>query len=283
MATATIEECFEISATKKRELSNTSIEDDNAKKLKEGSLNSTLDTNDKSEEVFTNDSGSEEHEKSLFDTVKEMQRQILTLINTTNEVKERQIKGESHLNELTKSLKHFSEKIDDYEKERKEKDEIIKTMQGRIDTLSGKIDSLTMHLDNQCQYSRRNCLLIHGLKESNSENTDNLAIKNLNEHIGTSLTSADIDRSHRLGKKKEPGTKPRPIIVKFLRYNDRSKVFKNKKRLKGTRISITESLTGTRMRFLTETRDEYGFQDVWTVDGRILYKDAKGCVSVYYG
>ena len=125
-----------------------------------------------------------------------------------NEVKERQIKGESHLNELTKSLKHFSEKIDNYEKERKEKDEIIKTMQGRIDTLSGKIDSLKIHLDDQCQYSRRNCLIIHGLKESNSEKTDDLAIKNLKEHIGTSLTSADIDRSHRLGKKKELGTKP---------------------------------------------------------------------------
>ena len=215
-----------------------------------------------------------------------MQRQILTLINTTNKVKERQIKGESHLNELTKTLKHFSEKIDDYEKERKErkeKDEIIKTMQGRIDTLSGKIDSLTMHLDNQCQYSRHNSLLIHGLKESISGNTDDLAIKNLNEHIGTSLTSADIDRSHRLGKKKESGTKPRPITVKFLRYNDRRKVFKNKKRLKGTRISITESLTETRMRFLTEARDKHGFQNIWTVDGHILYKDAKGCVSLYYG
>ena len=57
MATSTIEECFEKSGTKKRELSNTAIEDHNAKKLKEVSLNSTLDTNDKSEEVFRNDSG----------------------------------------------------------------------------------------------------------------------------------------------------------------------------------------------------------------------------------
>ena len=37
------------------------------------------------------------------------------------------------------------------------------------------------------------------------------------------------------------------------------------------------------MRFLTEARDEHGFQNAWTVDGRILYKDAKGCVSIYYG
>ena len=283
MATPTIDEYFEKSTTKKRELSNTSIEGDNAKKLKEGSLNSTLDTSEKSEEVFPKDAGLEEGEKSLFDTVKDIQRQILTIINTTNEVKERQIKGESHLNELTTSLKNFSAKIDDYEKERKEKDQIIKTMQGRIDTLSGKIDSLTLQLDDQCQYSRRNCLLIHGLKESNGENTDNIAIKNLNEHIGTNLTSADIDRSHRLGKKKEPGSKPRPIIVKFLRYNDRRKVFTNKKKLKGTRISITESLTVTRMKYLTEARDEHGFANVWTVDGRILYKDATGNVDVYFG
>ena len=81
-------------------------------------------------------------------------------------------------------------------------------MQGRIDALSGKIDSLTMHLDNQCQYSRCNCLLIHGLKESNSENTDGLAIKNLNEHIGTSLTS-------KRKKKKEPGSNHDQSLLSF--------------------------------------------------------------------
>ena len=39
--------------------------------------------------------------------------------------------------------------------------------------------------------------------------------------------------------------KPRPIIIKFLRYNVRAKNFKNKRKLKGKRISVTESLIKT--------------------------------------
>ena len=251
--------------------------------MKEGSLNSTLDSSDKPEDVFGEDSDNKEGDKSLLETVKEIQKQILSLINTTNEVKERQIKGESHLDKLNESLNFLSGKIDDYEKERKEKNELIKTMEGRIDTLSGKIDSLNLRLDEQCQYSRRNCLLLHGIKETNKENTDEIAINTLNENIGTNLAATDIDRSHRLGKKKDPGSKPRPIIIKFLRYNDRRKVFKDKKKLKGTRISITESLTETRMKYLTEAREEHGFANVWTSDGRILYKDITGNINVYFG
>ena len=39
--------------------------------------------------------------------------------------------------------------------------------------------------------------------------------------------------------------KPRPIIIKFLRYNVRAKNFKNKRKLKGKRIIVTESLIKT--------------------------------------
>ena len=41
--------------------------------------------------------------------------------------------------------------------------------------------------------------------------------------------------------------KQRPIIVTFARYNDLNKIFRNKKKLKGKKISITESLTANRM------------------------------------
>ena len=61
--------------------------------------------------------------------------------------------------------------------------------------------------------------------------------------------------------------------------------FQSKKRLKDKNISITESLTKLRMCKLRAARDEYGFRDVWTVDGKILYKvddtpDSKP--AVYY-
>ena len=59
------------------------------------------------------------------------------------------------------------------------------------------------------------------------------------------ITHLDIDRSHRLGNLDK--WKPRPIIIKFFRYNVRARIFKNKRKLKGKRTSVTESLTKTRM------------------------------------
>ena len=56
-----------------------------------------------------------------------------------------------------------------------------------------------------------------------------------------------------------------------------------KKRLKGKEISITESLTKTRMAKLNEARDVFGFTNVWTSDGRILYKqDGEERTKIYY-
>ena len=87
------------------------------------------------------------------------------------------------------------------------------------------------------------------------------------------ITHIDIDRSHRLGNRKLDKSKPRPIIIKFSRYNLRTRIFKNKRKLKGKRISVTESLTKTRMEKLQKGRKEQSFRNVWSNDGKILYID----------
>ena len=49
------------------------------------------------------------------------------------------------------------------------------------------------------------------------------------------IKTEDIDRSHRLGKSKSSiNDKPCPIIVKFVRYSTRNRIYINKKKLKGT-------------------------------------------------
>ena len=56
-----------------------------------------------------------------------------------------------------------------------------------------------------------------------------------------------IDRSQRLGNPKKSITaKPRPIIVKYVTYNTRNIIYRNKKVVKGKGISVTESLTAKR-------------------------------------
>ena len=64
----------------------------------------------------------------------------------------------------------------------------------------GKLESL---VDRQEQYSRRNCLLVHGIEETNDENTDDLVLKSIYEKLDVYITENEIDRSHRIGRKKD--------------------------------------------------------------------------------
>ena len=58
----------------------------------------------------------------------------------------------------------------------------------------------------------------------------------------------------------------------------------NKRCLKDKDKSITESLTAFRMQKPKTTRDEDGFFNVWTADGKIMFKNSdNGKQNVYYG
>ena len=106
----------------------------------------------------------------------------------------------------------------------------------------------------QAQYSHRNCLLFHEIKEEKGEGTDSIIINAVKEEIDIEILPNDLDRSHRIGNSK---TKKReiPIIVKLVRYNLIHNIFKNKKLLKGKGVSITKSLTKDRMAKLNKGRE----------------------------
>ena len=85
------------------------------------------------------------------------------------------------------------------------------------------------------------------------------------------LSVNEIDRSHRIGKPSPQ--KKRPMIVKLVQYYNRRKVFSNKKNLKDSGVSITESLTVLWMEELSKACNEHGFKNVWGIDGKILFKE----------
>ena len=91
--------------------------------------------------------------------------------------------------------------------------------------------ALKDELEEAEQYSRRNCLVFHGIAEDKGESTSGVVmeiIRNQLEISDDKVSMKDIDRSHRLGKlKNERATranKPRnrPIIVKFKGYDSLS-------------------------------------------------------------
>ena len=99
-------------------------------------------------------------------------------------------------------------------------------------------------LEEREQYSRRNCLLIHGTPASAGENTDEVALSTIQTRIGISLSYQDVDRSHRLKSKNGP------IIIKFTRHNTKNLIYSNKRKLKKTGMVVTESLSTRRLFFM---------------------------------
>ena len=58
----------------------------------------------------------------------------------------------------------------------------------------------------------------------------------------------------------------------------------NKIKFKGPNISVTESLTSTRIEKVKDTRDEYEFNKFWTSDGRIvLMEEGSAKPKAMYG
>ena len=98
-------------------------------------------------------------------------------------------------------------------------------MKSDMVSMNEKIEKLERIVDRQEQYSRCNCLLLHGIAEGEREQTDDLVLETLNEKMHVDLTPSDLDRTHRIGQKKASSDKPRAVILKFVSYNTRKRIF----------------------------------------------------------
>ena len=97
----------------------------------------------------------------LFDCLKNLEFKINEIFESTNTLKKNQIKGEKKLTDLIETANFPSEKVHEFEANRKLKEEIIKGLRDQISVLQ----KLEAQVDQQAQYSCRNCLLFHGIKE----------------------------------------------------------------------------------------------------------------------
>ena len=115
--------------------------------------------------------------------------------------KETWIKVARHMEEVNISIKFISEKFEEMEKDRKEKKRQISELKNEVKILNEKIETLGRSFDSHEQYSRRTCLIIHGVKENEKENTDQVVKDIFETEMQEKVSLNDIDKSHRLGKK----------------------------------------------------------------------------------
>ena len=80
--------------------------------------------------------------KILVNCMQNIEKQVKELFLLVQENKEEHIKGESDLSELTKAIDVISGKFDGYERERREKDKIIKELKSEVSDLNTSVKNL---------------------------------------------------------------------------------------------------------------------------------------------
>lgn len=103
---------------------------------------------------------------------------------------------------------------------------------GKIESQNEIINNLTTRIEELESYSRRECLVIHGIKETDDPKADRMEFhKFTDEHLDITVDDSAISRMHRLGPKSSDKT--RPIVVKFVGHDSKAELFYAKKKLKG--------------------------------------------------
>lgn len=151
----------------------------------------------------------------------------------------------------------------------------IENLKDRIDELEKKVNIVESEKKNattKCeqleQHAKLKQLRIYGIPENTGENlkmtVDNIFNSKLN------LKNMKMDDCYRIGTSTD--NKTRPVIVKFENMQQRNMVYFNKKKLKGSKIAITEELVKSTYELLLFAKENIGKDKVWTIGGRIITK-----------
>ena len=145
--------------------------------------------------------------------------------------------------------------------------EDLKTL---VSTLVPKIEKIEKDMDDQEQYSRSNCLIVHGVKNIPKRgeylDNENFICSELNKKLTLNppIQASDLDIAHPL-----PSRKGDAMIVKFLRRTQRNLIYSKKRQLKGSGVIITESLTKRRLKLLEAAKSAFGRFSAWSMKGDV--------------
>ena len=112
------------------------------KKIRDGSSESTTGNYD----VFEEGLDSPECKEIVFNCLRNLQGKVTEIFNLAQDTRNMQIKGDKQLEGLKSSVEVMSDKFDEYEKDRKEKEKIINGLQNEVSSLNERIDLLEKNL-----------------------------------------------------------------------------------------------------------------------------------------
>lgn len=213
-----------------------------------------------------------------IEELKGEQKETLRDINNSYEVLN------NKLDDNTGAIQQNTEKLNEYIG-------LINALKEENAQLKGKVSDLESRIDEMEQYSRKNCIEIHGVPANDSNVIDK--VKDVGKALGMDISDQMIDNCHLLGRKKD-SDRPPGIIVKFVRKIDAEDMMRRKKEKKlstrhlglqtDTPIYINESLSPARRRLFAMAREvkaKKQYKWLWARSGKIfLRKEDKGPVSI---
>ena len=156
-------------------------------------------------------------------------------------------------------LKDLKKEIDKNREETKIQSEVIRGLssrqENRFKNLEERIDVLEQENEKQQIYSRRENILLKGVKEEKGENVFEKIIGILNQRVKSkSWSYNDIQRTHRLGR--ESADYCRAIIVRFVNFQDKLEVLRARSELEKSNLRVTNDLTWKQRETLSSLNDE---------------------------
>jgi len=149
-------------------------------------------------------------------------------------------KMEKSLEEYRTSLEFTQGQLSDVCEEvlgLKDKIQDISGLEYQIEMLKVKNAELEQKAIQSEAYSRRENVVVDGLKESVHENSTNVA-QELFKQLG--LGPFPLQRCHRLGRYNDQQRRPRRMIIRFLNSSDKQSVMENRHKLKGSDTYIND-------------------------------------------
>lgn len=147
------------------------------------------------------------------------------------------------------------------------KDKVNK--QGALITkLNEEVESLKISQSNLEFVNKQNNVRIYGMGEVDLRDLKPKVMQLFEEKMNLDISAVDFE----CFKGGNNTLENRPVIVKFLKSEDKFRVLKKKKLLKGSKMGLMEDLPRYKYELYRKAYKELGTKDLWTFRGRIFLK-----------
>lgn len=143
----------------------------------------------------------------------------------------------------------------------------------QVKVLETKVNKLTKGLNDLEQYGRRQNLRLNNVPLDEDADCEVVVIDIINRALpeGESISAADIDRCHPLGRPNKKNN--RQVMIKFKTYKTKAQVYEARFNL--SNVYMSEDFTPTNQKVIDELvkcKKSKRVKSFWSIDGKIFAK-----------